>query len=81
MLTLTIYFYIGFLYTLSYAEICTDNDRCSPPYCQEMKRSDIEKHLSTKTPYRAIANFDDKPRVYEGNIKKKIILWIIFIFH
>lgn len=34
--------------------------------CPEILRKDIEKYLSTKTPYRAIANFDDEPKNYEG---------------
>uniref|UniRef100_A0A1A9WAX3 Multiple inositol polyphosphate phosphatase 1 n=1 Tax=Glossina brevipalpis TaxID=37001 RepID=A0A1A9WAX3_9MUSC len=72
---LIIPFHIWFLCTIVCAEICTDNDRLnlkaisspsSPPYCKEMKRSDIEKHFATKTPYRAIANFDDEPREYKG---------------
>lgn len=40
--------------------------------CHELPRSDIEKYLSTKTPYRVVANLDDKPKNYEGKIKENI---------
>ncbi|XP_030381090.1 multiple inositol polyphosphate phosphatase 1-like [Scaptodrosophila lebanonensis] len=34
--------------------------------CNNLHRSDIEGHLSTKTPYRAIANYNDTPPHYAG---------------
>ncbi|XP_014102497.1 multiple inositol polyphosphate phosphatase 1 [Bactrocera oleae] len=34
------------------------------PQCSQLKRQDIESHLSTKTPYRVVANLDDKPITY-----------------
>uniref|UniRef100_A0A1I8PYE6 Multiple inositol polyphosphate phosphatase 1 n=1 Tax=Stomoxys calcitrans TaxID=35570 RepID=A0A1I8PYE6_STOCA len=40
---------------------------CADDKCRgSISREDIESHLSTKTPYRAIANFNDKPLVIEG---------------
>ena len=38
------------------------------PQCSQLKRQDIESHLSTKTPYRVVANLDDKPITYPGTI-------------
>ena len=34
--------------------------------CHEIPRNNIEKYLSTKTPYRVVANLNDKPLKYEG---------------
>ncbi|XP_054727026.1 multiple inositol polyphosphate phosphatase 1-like isoform X2 [Anastrepha obliqua] len=34
--------------------------------CPNLKRHEIESHLSTKTPYRVVANLDDKPLTYSG---------------
>ncbi|XP_004524101.2 multiple inositol polyphosphate phosphatase 1 [Ceratitis capitata] len=34
------------------------------PQCSNLKRHEIESHLSTKTPYRVVANLDDKPITY-----------------
>ncbi|XP_039496825.1 multiple inositol polyphosphate phosphatase 1 [Drosophila santomea] len=34
--------------------------------CRRLKRADIEGRLSTKTPYRAIANYDETPPKYAG---------------
>ncbi|XP_036320051.1 multiple inositol polyphosphate phosphatase 1-like [Rhagoletis pomonella] len=34
--------------------------------CANLKRHEIEPHLSTKTPYRVVANLDDKPIAYPG---------------
>lgn len=36
------------------------------PQCSQLKLHDIESHLSTKTPYRVVANLDDKPITYPG---------------
>lgn len=33
---------------------------------QYVERSEIERRLSTKTPYRAIANYNDTPPIYNG---------------
>ncbi|XP_065363936.1 multiple inositol polyphosphate phosphatase 1 [Calliphora vicina] len=35
-------------------------------FCNEIPRADIEQYLSTKTPYRVVANLDDKPINYPG---------------
>lgn len=37
-----------------------------PEFCNEIPRADIEQYLSTKTPYRVVANLDDKPINYQG---------------
>jgi len=34
--------------------------------CIALHRSDIERRLSTKTPYRAIANYNDTSPIYNG---------------
>lgn len=46
-------------------------DKNGHPYkatetCDEIPRHSIEKYLSTKTPYRVVANFNEKPLKYEG---------------
>ncbi|XP_075158302.1 multiple inositol polyphosphate phosphatase 2 [Haematobia irritans] len=43
--------------------------------CKNITREDIESHLSTKTPYRTIANFNDQPLVMKGC--RPIRLWAI----
>ncbi|XP_020805718.1 multiple inositol polyphosphate phosphatase 1 [Drosophila serrata] len=35
-------------------------------HCSRLSRADIEKRLSTKTPYRSVANFDETPPQYAG---------------
>lgn len=34
--------------------------------CSHLERHEIEHRLSTKTPYRAIANYNDTPPIYNG---------------
>ncbi|XP_017054892.2 multiple inositol polyphosphate phosphatase 1 [Drosophila ficusphila] len=34
--------------------------------CRRLNRAEIESRLSTKTPYRAIANYDETPPLYAG---------------
>ncbi|XP_067638914.1 multiple inositol polyphosphate phosphatase 1 [Eurosta solidaginis] len=34
--------------------------------CSNLERHEIETHLSTKTPYRVVANLNDKPITYPG---------------
>lgn len=40
--------------------------------CITLSEDIIEKHLSTKTPYRAVANWNDDPIKYEGKYSKLI---------
>ncbi|XP_017064132.1 multiple inositol polyphosphate phosphatase 1 [Drosophila eugracilis] len=39
---------------------------CVEEECRRLNRADIEGRLSTKTPYRAIANYDDMPPQFAG---------------
>ncbi|XP_041447911.1 multiple inositol polyphosphate phosphatase 1-like [Drosophila obscura] len=40
--------------------------------CSSLQREDIERHLSTKTPYRAIANYDETPPQYAADFTNSI---------
>lgn len=34
--------------------------------CSRLNRTDLEGRLSTKTPYRSVANYDETPPQYAG---------------
>lgn len=54
---------------LSHASTATadDDDDGDAAACRQyMERFEIEQRLSTKTPYRAIANYNDTPPIYNG---------------
>lgn len=51
----------------STAATADDDDDGNAAGCRQyVERSEIEQHLSTKTPYRAIANYNDTPPIYNG---------------
>lgn len=62
------YPYVFFIVTILLSAVQADPETSSS-VCEEISRKDIESHLSTKTPYRVVANLNDKPQEYEGNAK------------
>lgn len=49
------------------AATADDDDGGDAAGCRQyVERSEIEQRLSTKTPYRAIANYNDTPPIYNG---------------
>lgn len=47
--------------------------------CNILSEDIIEEHLSTKTPYRAVANWNDDPIEYKGKSIKLILMKVIVI--
>ncbi|XP_028898286.1 multiple inositol polyphosphate phosphatase 1 [Zeugodacus cucurbitae] len=45
-------------------QVAPETEEQLEPQCSQVKRHDIETHLSTKTPYRVVANLDDEPIEY-----------------
>ncbi|XP_017146615.1 multiple inositol polyphosphate phosphatase 1 [Drosophila miranda] len=46
--------------------VLADADTQAAAACSSLQRAEIERHLSTKTPYRVIANYDETPPQYAG---------------
>ncbi|XP_034124643.1 multiple inositol polyphosphate phosphatase 1 isoform X2 [Drosophila guanche] len=54
------------LATVLVLSVLADPDTQAAAACTSLPRAVIERHLSTKTPYRAIANLDETPPQYAG---------------
>lgn len=46
--------------------------------CNYLERHEIERRLSTKTPYRAIANYNETPPFYDGMLLLLVLLYHIY---
>lgn len=63
-------FFIFAAVTTSFAS--SDDESHMDPKCSNIQRHEIENHLSTKTPYRVVANKEDSPLQYPGKCYMKI---------
>lgn len=62
---------------------CNESSRVAAgdEVCRDViSREDIENHLSTKTPYRAVANFNDKPPIQAEGKQTYVVIEFHVIF-